>query len=111
MTSLSPWPLSSPHTVGGSEKVRADAVRNKMSELHVNCQLLVKQITGIKAAASAPEVNVKALSELSDLLVTSCDAFLNVLHECMDLSMPAQAMLTPVNKVMVITCSSMNSSE
>lgn len=87
------------HCTGGSEKVRAEAMRSKMSELHVNCQLLVKQITGIKAAATGPEVNVKALSELSDLLVTSCDAFLNVLHECMDLSMPAQAQLAPIKKV------------
>lgn len=74
-------------------------MKSKMSELHVNCQLLVKQITSIKAAASGAEVNIKALSELSDLLVTSCDAFLNVLHECMDLSMPAQAQLAPVKKV------------
>ncbi len=79
--------------------MRAEAVRSKMSELHVNCQLLVKQITSIKAAASGAEVNVKALSELSGLLVTSCDAFLNVLHECMDLSMPAQAQLAPIKKV------------
>ena len=83
--------------------MRAEAVKNKMSELHVNCQLLVKQITGIKAAASGPEVNVKALSELSDLLVVSCDTFLNVLHECMDLSMPAHAQLAPLNKVMVVS--------
>ena len=83
--------------------MRAEAVKNKMSELHVNCQLLVKQIAGIKAAASGSEVNVKALSELSDLLVTSCDAFLNVLHECMDLSMPGHAQLAPLNKVKVVS--------
>ena len=78
-------------------------MKNKMSELHVNCQLLVKQISGIKAAASSPEVNVKALDELSDLLVTSCDAFLNVLHECMDLSMPVQAQLASAKKVTCLT--------
>ena len=84
--------------------MRAEAMKSKMSELHVNCQLLVKQIAGIKAAASGPEVNVKTLSELSDLLVTSCDAFLNALHECMDLSVPAHTQLAPVKKVKLISC-------
>jgi len=49
------------HITAQSERVRDEALKSKMAELHLNCQLLVTQITSIKSTVgtSQPDVNVR----------------------------------------------------
>eukprot|EP00731_Ephydatia_muelleri_P020208 Em0012g1033a len=71
-----------------SEKKRTDALNSKMVELHLNCQLLTSQLAAIKTSVTQPQSSLEAhkLQEISSEVSTTCDKFLNLLAECMDLT-------------------------
>lgn len=71
-----------------SEKKRTDALSSKMVELHLNCQLLTSQLAAIKTFATQPHPSLEAykLHEISSEVSSTCDRFLNLLAECMDLT-------------------------
>ncbi|XP_062518637.1 pleckstrin homology domain-containing family A member 8-like [Corticium candelabrum] len=67
-----------PLSVGG--------LKEKMAELHMVCQLVVNQVADIKMYASKQPECVQSLNESVTLLSATCDTFLFVLADCMDMA-------------------------
>ena len=45
--------------IARSEQVRDESLKSKMAELHLNCQLLVTQISNIKSTVATAQPDVK----------------------------------------------------
>jgi pleckstrin family protein A (phosphoinositide binding specific) protein 8 len=78
--------LDSNTTGDGGIPFSVVGLKEKMAELHMVCQLVVNQVSDVKTYAMKQPECVQALNESVTLLSATCDTFLSVLADCMDMA-------------------------